>query len=82
VPAELVLETVLLECEPHAADLGCAAELARVTDLAADTGAERQRAEAAAGGARGIVAALAAAFAAGAGDGEPAAPAAGAPLPL
>jgi carboxylate-amine ligase len=81
VPAERILETVLLECEPHAADLRCGPELARARELASATGADRQRAQAAAGGARAIVAGLAAAFAAGAGDGEPAAPPAGTPLP-
>lgn len=44
VPARVVLDEVLRACAPHAAELGCQAELKEVARLAGATGAERQRA--------------------------------------
>jgi glutamate---cysteine ligase / carboxylate-amine ligase len=42
-PAHAVLDELLSACAPHAADLGCEAELAAVPALAADPGDHRQR---------------------------------------
>jgi glutamate---cysteine ligase / carboxylate-amine ligase len=42
-PARAILEDLLAACAPHAADLGCEAELAAVVSLAAAPGHERQR---------------------------------------
>ena len=42
VPAREMLDDLLRACEPHAESLGCADELARVRDLAAKNGAQRQ----------------------------------------
>jgi gamma-glutamyl:cysteine ligase YbdK (ATP-grasp superfamily) len=39
-----MLEAVLARCRPHAAALGCAAELEQVARLAVATGTDRQRA--------------------------------------
>ena len=37
------MHDVLESCEPHARELGCEAELARVRDLCNSNGADRQR---------------------------------------
>jgi carboxylate-amine ligase len=42
-PAREALDDLLAACAPHAADLGCAAELAAVAALADDPGDQRQR---------------------------------------
>jgi len=42
-PAVEILDELLAACAPHAAELGCQAELAGVTALAAEPGAHRQR---------------------------------------
>jgi carboxylate-amine ligase len=42
VPARQLLEELVAACRPHAEDLGCAAELDGVLDLARKTGAQRQ----------------------------------------
>jgi len=42
VPARQILEETLAACIPHAEDLGCAAELEGVRELARKTGAQRQ----------------------------------------
>jgi glutamate---cysteine ligase / carboxylate-amine ligase len=42
-PATDILDELLAACAPHAADLGCGAELAAVASLAAEPGAHRQR---------------------------------------
>ena len=61
--ADLVDEVVAV-CRPHAASLGCAAELEMVGALAAANGADRQRSSAAeAGDLAGLVAGLARGFA-------------------
>jgi len=63
LPAGEVLDGLLAACAPHAEDLGCAEELARVRLMAEATGAERQLAAAAGGeDLRELVAGLAAAF--------------------
>jgi carboxylate-amine ligase len=60
IPAREILETLLAECRPHAHALGCSEQLGRVRDLAAATGADRQRSLAAAnGGLERLVAGLA-----------------------
>lgn len=60
IPVREMLEALLAECRPHAHLLGCAGELERVRDLAAATGADRQRSLAAAnGGLEGLLAGLA-----------------------
>jgi len=63
VPARDVLEHLLGACAPHARDLGCQRELARVNSLAERTGADRQL-EQARGPERlpGLVSSLAEAF--------------------
>jgi carboxylate-amine ligase len=45
-PAREWLEELLVACAPHAAELGCVEELASVRELAAATGAVRQRSRA------------------------------------
>ena len=45
-PAREWLEELLVACTPHAADLGCVEELGSVRELAAATGAVRQRSRA------------------------------------
>jgi carboxylate-amine ligase len=63
IPAREMLEALLAECRPHAHALGCAGELERVRDLAAATGADRQRSLAAAdGGLEHLLACLAEQF--------------------
>ncbi len=47
VPARELLEDLLAECRPHALALGCAHTLEQIPQLAAATGADRQRAFAA-----------------------------------
>jgi glutamate---cysteine ligase / carboxylate-amine ligase len=42
VPARDLLADLVVVCRPHAQDLGCAAELERVPELGARTGAQRQ----------------------------------------
>jgi carboxylate-amine ligase len=42
-PAQAILEDLLAACAPHAAELGCEAELATVRALAAEPGDHRQR---------------------------------------
>jgi glutamate---cysteine ligase / carboxylate-amine ligase len=42
VPARALLSELVLSCERHAEELGCAEELARVRPLAEQTGAQRQ----------------------------------------
>jgi glutamate---cysteine ligase / carboxylate-amine ligase len=42
-PARAILDELLAACAPHAAELGCEAELAAVAALAAEPGAHRQR---------------------------------------
>jgi carboxylate-amine ligase len=42
IPARALLSELVLSCERHAEELGCAAELARVRALAEQTGAQRQ----------------------------------------
>jgi carboxylate-amine ligase len=42
-PAEAILAELLAACAPHAAELGCEAELAAATALAAEPGDHRQR---------------------------------------
>ena len=42
-PAHAILDDLLGACAPHAADLGCEAELAAVGALAAEPGDHRQR---------------------------------------
>jgi carboxylate-amine ligase len=64
VPARTIAQELLAACEPHAQDLGCEAELARVRDLAHQPGAEWQRERADAGGLRGLLADLAEVYAA------------------
>jgi carboxylate-amine ligase len=65
VPARELLAHLVDCCRPHARALGCADELDRVLDLAADTGADRQTAIARGEGRLpGLVEALADAFAA------------------
>jgi carboxylate-amine ligase len=59
LPVGMTLERLLRECEPHAAALGCADELATVRRLAARPGYERQRAAATRlGGLPGVLCAL------------------------
>jgi glutamate---cysteine ligase / carboxylate-amine ligase len=43
-PAADILDELLAACAPHAAELGCEAELAAVAGLAAEPGEQRQRA--------------------------------------
>jgi carboxylate-amine ligase len=63
-PARACLATLVEELAPVGARLGCAAELADAPRLAADGGAARQRAAAAAGGdLRAVAAWLADAYA-------------------
>ena len=45
VPAKVLLDELLKQSGPSAAELGCADELSGVEALAAQTGAERQRAQ-------------------------------------
>jgi carboxylate-amine ligase len=47
VPVRDMLDALVARCRPHALALGCAPELERVLDVAADNGADRQRALAA-----------------------------------
>ena len=42
VPARDLLADLVAVCRPHAQDLGCEAELERVPELGARTGAQRQ----------------------------------------
>jgi len=42
VPARDLLADLVVVCRPHAQDLGCEAELERVPELGARTGAQRQ----------------------------------------
>jgi carboxylate-amine ligase len=42
-PAREILDELLAACAPHAAELGCEAELAAVAGLAAEPGDHRQR---------------------------------------
>ena len=73
VPARPLLIRLLAKCRPHAAALGCSAELEQVARLAAVSGAERQRARARQAGLAGLIATLSAQF--GAGElGQPAYP--------
>ncbi|MEA2474620.1 MAG: glutamate---cysteine ligase / carboxylate-amine ligase [Thermoleophilaceae bacterium] len=62
VPARTVVKEVLAACAPHAEELGCEHELARVVRLAELPCATWQRDRAAAGGLRGLVADLADAY--------------------
>jgi carboxylate-amine ligase len=62
VPVRSIVNEVLAACEPHAQDLGCEAELARVQRLSEFPCAAWQRDRAAAGGLRGLVADLADAY--------------------
>jgi glutamate---cysteine ligase / carboxylate-amine ligase len=65
-PARVCVAELLAVLRPVAARLGCAAELSDVARLAAENGAARQRAVAATGGLRDVVAWLAASYVAGA----------------
>jgi carboxylate-amine ligase len=62
VPVRTIVKEVLAACAPHAQDLGCVDELARVQLLAELPGATWQRHRASASGLRGLVAELAAAY--------------------
>lgn len=62
VPARTQVRELLAACVPHAQDLGCAAELARIQLVANLPGATWQRHRASAGGLRGLVADLADAY--------------------
>ena len=65
VPVRELIDPLLDDCRPHAAALGCAAELEGIRRLAACNGAERQRAWLSHGGGfEGVVASLAEQFAA------------------
>jgi glutamate---cysteine ligase / carboxylate-amine ligase len=62
-PVADMVEALLAACQPHAVELGCAADLERVRLLAASNGAARQRAFTAAhGGLDGLVPDLVARF--------------------
>jgi carboxylate-amine ligase len=63
VPVRTLVRELVEECEPHAASLGCVAQLGELTRLAAHGGADRQRAWAAAGGIESIIRTLADQFA-------------------
>jgi glutamate---cysteine ligase / carboxylate-amine ligase len=63
VPAIGLIDDLVARCRPHAAALGCAAELDQVTRLARANGADRQRALAAEAGLNGLICALADCFA-------------------
>ena len=65
VPARPLLIWLLAKCRPHAAALGCSAELEQVARLAAVSGAERQRARARQAGLAGLIATPSAQFGAG-----------------
>jgi carboxylate-amine ligase len=62
VALRALVHEVLEDCMPHAAALGCAAELEQVMRVAAVNGAERQRSWASAGGVTSIAPRLAAWF--------------------
>jgi glutamate---cysteine ligase / carboxylate-amine ligase len=62
VPVERMLTELLLRARPHAGDLGCVAELARVPELVRISGAERQRALASEGGVPAMVQELSSLF--------------------
>ena len=62
VPLRTVLDRALERCMPHAAALGCEAELAAAADLARDNGAARQRRAADEHGLSGVTATLADAY--------------------
>ena len=62
VPARILLDELVLACEPHAEALGCPDELAAVADLALRTGAQRQIELARGEGLPRVVAGLADAF--------------------
>jgi carboxylate-amine ligase len=64
VPVRTIAREVLTACAPHAQDLGCVDELSRIQLVADLPGAtwQRQRADAGAGGLRGLVADLADAY--------------------
>ena len=61
-PARALVKRVLAACQPHAEELGCEAELARIPRMAEAPGATWQRDRAAEGGLRGLVADLADAY--------------------
>ena len=63
VPAIGLIDDLVERCRPHAAALGCAAELDQVTRLARSGGAARQRALAAEAGVDGLLTALSDCFA-------------------
>jgi glutamate---cysteine ligase / carboxylate-amine ligase len=58
VPLAGLIEELVARCRPHAAALGCAAELEQVTRLATAGGAARQRALAEDAGLGGLISAL------------------------
>jgi carboxylate-amine ligase len=66
VPVDDVVAELMLLCAPHAAELGCAAELKHVAELLVDGGPARQRRIAKRDGLVGLVADLAADFRGGA----------------
>ena len=63
VPVAGLIDDLVARCRPHAAVLGCSAELDQVTRLARAGGADRQRALAAEAGLDGLIAALSDCFA-------------------
>jgi carboxylate-amine ligase len=73
VPALGLIEELVVRCRPHAAALGCSAELEQVTRLATAGGAARQRAIEAEAGLGGLVSALSDCFADRGGTAAPAA---------
>lgn len=62
VPLRTVLDDAIERCVPHAAALGCEAELAAAAELARDNGAARQRRAADERGISGVTATLADAY--------------------
>ncbi|HEX8647557.1 MAG TPA: YbdK family carboxylate-amine ligase [Thermoleophilaceae bacterium] len=62
VPVRTLVKEVLAACVPHAQELGCVDELARVQLVAELPGATWQRHRASAGGLRGLVAEMAGAY--------------------
>jgi carboxylate-amine ligase len=58
VPVRELADATVAACRPHAAELGCLAELERAERLATENGADRQRARAETTGLGGLVAAL------------------------
>ena len=62
LPVQTPAEALLRRCRPHAAALGCGAELAQIDQLATANGADRQRAQATNSGLANLVQTLAECF--------------------